>query len=274
MSESYTNQCYRKAPCLHGTPVTVSRADHWDYYDKTTRSFINLDCRLHQKHYTPSLLQIEEADKHQSGLSTETYETPDLQLADSNGIWFTRSEDPELYNWSPDSDEPKTCNLCDIVCDIRDMQEYLHDDGTCPFDDPAPSIIYHRIDDHDQPCRDYLHPLFLQDIKSINRRRARTAKAHIWKHLQEPRWRHALINSGQRMADVWRRNYKPVHVYFDSFQTIALYLKNLPPHMRQNRNLLQRIKENMEGSPSFKENLQKGDWEERLLKNIYRVVDR
>jgi len=218
-------------------------------------------------------LQIEEAEKYQAGLGTESFESPDLQLADTNGVWFTRSDDPEFFRWSPDSDEAKTCSICDVVCDIREMGEYMRDDGFCPYDDPGPESVYLKVEDNDRACQDFLHPLLLQDIKAINKRRARIAKANIWKYLQEPRWMNALINSGQRMIDVWKRNYKPVTFYFNSFESIVLYLKNMPVEMKRNKHLLRRIRENLELSPSYKVNLEKGEWEERMLRNVERMVN-
>ena len=270
--EIFTNQCYRSGPCLHGTPVEVSRGDRWDYYDKQSKSYVYLECRLMQKNYLPSLLQIEEAEKFQSGLSTETYETSDLQLHDSNGKWFTRSEDPELYRWPATVDEPKTCNICDLVCDIRDMKQYMREDGSCPYDDPAPQPIYSKVADYDRSCQDFLHPLLLQDLKAINKRRARAAKAHIWKYLKEPKWMHALINKGERMIDVWNRNYQPVTFYYNSIEAVWLYVKNLPAHMKNNSHLLRRIRENIEYSPSFRECMERGEWEKRMLDNIDKVV--
>jgi hypothetical protein len=263
---NYVNRCYRKGPCLHGSPVEVSREEYWDYYDRSSRSFIFLDCRLHQKHFGPSLLQIEEDEKYASGLSTETYETSDLQLADTNGIWFTRSDDPDLWEWPDDLE--KRCGDCDIVCDIRDVHEYMLDDGTCPFTDAVPYLKYSRVEDGDSSCKDFLHPLLLQDIAGINRRRRRTAKVHIWKYLREKKWRDALICKEDRMVDVWSRNYKPVQFYFRSFETIVLYLKNLPLEMKRNSGLLDRIRENVRGSPSYRECLERGEWEERMLEKI------
>lgn len=252
--------------------MQVSRGDAWDYYDRQSRSYIFLQCRLNQKHYSPSLLEIEEAEKFNSGLSTETFETPDLQLADTNGIWFTRSDDPESYRWSPELEEGKTCNICDVVCDIRDMSKYMREDGTCPYDDAAPELIYSKVQDDDKSCYDFLHPLLLQDIKTINHRRARTAKAKLWGYLKQKRWRDALINKGERIIDVWQRNYQPVRFYFNSFESIVLYLKNLPPHMKGNKNLLQRVRDNLELSPSYKENLEKGEWEERMLARVEEII--
>jgi hypothetical protein len=267
------NQCDRKGPCLHGDPVPVSRGEYWDYYDRQSRSYIYLRCRLNQKHYVPSLLEIEEAEKYSSGLSTESYETPDLQLADTNGVWFTRSDDPENYRWPTETEEGKSCSICDLVCDIREMYEYMQDDGTCPYNDAAPELTYSKIRDHDNPCSDFLHPLLLQDIKAINQRRARTAKAKLWQYLKQKHWRDALINKGERILDVWQRNYQPVRFYFNSFETIVLYLKNLPHNMKRNQGLLRRIKENLELSPSYKENLAKGEWERRMRENVERIVN-
>jgi hypothetical protein len=268
------NKCYRGGPCLFGEQVKVGKEAEWDYYDKASRSFIYLKCKLNQKYYTPNLLQIEEEDKYQSGLSTESYETPDLHLADQNGVWMTRSEDPECYEWPPE-DEPKTCPKCDLVCDIRDDKRYLNDDGSCPFSDATPYLRYWKIEDYDRPCQDFLHPLLLQDIDAINRRRRRAAKAKLWSYLKEPKWMHALINSGQRIIDVWRRHYQPVTFYYHSFDTIKLYIKNLPPEARKNRHLLKRIRQNIEKSPSFRQLLE--SWEEEskleeLDKYIGRVV--
>ena len=262
-----TNQCYRKGPCLHGTSIKVDRASQWDYYDKVTRSYIYLECRLHQKHYTPSLLQIEEAEKFQSGLSSETYETPDLQLADTNGVWFTR-EDPELYRWSADHDEPKTCNICDLVCDIRDDERYMLEDGSCPYPEPGPEPIYQKVYDEVRPCQDFLHPLLLQDLNAINKKRRRMAKAKLSGYLKQKKWRDALINKEERISDVWKRNYNPVTFYFNSFESVWLYVKNLPSDMKKNKLLVQRIRDNLELSPSFKECLERGDWEKRMLGKI------
>ena len=268
-----TNQCYRKGPCLHGTPVGVSRADKWDYFDKASRSYIYLECRLQQKHYTPSLLEIEEAEKYQSGLGTASFEHPDLQLHDTNGVWFTRSDDPELYRWPAQAEEGKTCNICDIVCETRDMEKYMLEDGGCPYNDVSPEPAYSKVQDYDRPCQDFLHPLLLQDIKAINQRRRRAAKAKLWGYLKQKKWRDALINKGDRIIDVWHRNYKPVTFYFSSFETIVLYIKNMPAEMRRNKGLLRRVRENLEYSPSFKENLGKGEWEERMLGRVERMVD-
>ena len=268
-----TNQCYRSGPCLHGSPVQVSRGDRWDYFDKATRSYIHLECRLNQKHYTPSLLEIEEAEKYQSGLGTASFEHPDLQLHDTNGVWFTRSDDPELYRWPVKAEEGKTCNICDIVCEIRDMEKYMLEDSGCPYNDVVPEPVYSKVADYDRPCQDFLHPLLLQDIKAINQRRRRTAKAKLWGYLKQKKWRDALIDKGDRITDVWRRNYKPVTFYFSSFETIVLYIKNMPAEMKRNKGLLRRVRENLEYSPSFKENLEKGEWERRMLENIDSAIE-
>jgi hypothetical protein len=253
------NQCYRGGPCLFGEPVAVDRGSFWDYYDRASRSYVFLRCRLNQKYYTPSLLQIEEADKYNSGLSTETYETPDLQLADQNGRWMTRSEDPDCYRW-PADDEPRACGKCELICEIREDARYLNEDGTCPFPDAPPEPAYWKVNDEDKPCQDFLHPLLLQDLDAINRRKRRAAKAKIWSYLKEPKWMHALINSGDRMIDVWRRNYQPVAFYYRSFDTIKLYVKNLPSEAKKNKHLLNRIRDNIRKSPSFQQLL--GSWEE------------
>ena len=270
----YTNQCYRNGPCLNGDPVPVSRGDAWDYYDRQSRSYIYLHCRLNQKHYTPSLLRIEEAEKYSSGLSTPTHEHPDLQLADTNGVWFTRSDDPEYFRWTPETEEGKECTLCELVCDIREMSEYMQKDGTCPYDDAAPELIYTKVRDNDEPCSDFLHPLLLQDIKAINRRRARTAKAKLWSYLKQKKWRDALIEKGERITDVWQRNYQPVTFYFNSFESIVLYLKNLPGHMKNNKGLLRRVRENLELSPSYRECLERGEWEKRMLGRVEEMVEK
>ena len=140
------------------------------------------------------------------------------------------------------------------------------DGGIVVFDDQG-------VDTLDKPCYDFLHPLLLQDIKAINRRRARTAKAKIGSYLKQKRWRDALIQKGDRIIDVWNRNYQPVTFYFNSFESIVLYLKNLPRHMKSNKGLVRRVRENLELSPSFKENLGKGEWEKRMLERVERMVE-
>ena len=269
-----TNQCYRKGPCLHGTPVQVSRDDKWDYYDKVSKSYILLECRLNQKYYTLSILETEEAEKYQSGMGTPTFEHRDLQLADTNGVWFTRSDDPEQYRWPAQAEEGKKCNICDIVCDIRDMGKYMLEDGSCPYNDVMPEPVYSKVEEYDRPCQDFLHPLLLQDIKAINQRRKRAAKSKLWGYLKEKKWRDALIDKGDRMIGVWHRNYKPVTFYFSSFESVWLYIKNLPPEMKRNKHLLKRIRENLEYSPSFKENLGKGEWEGRMLRRVEKSIEK
>jgi len=261
------NNCLRGgAPCLFGEPKKVPKEAYWDYYDKASKSFIYLDCKIHQKYWVPSLLQIEEAEKYQTPLGTESYETPDLQLADQNGRWMTRSEDPDCYRQMP-YEEAKNCSICDIVCDIRDDKRYLNPDGSCPYNDPAPEQLYWKINDYDRPCQDFLHPLLLQNIEAINRKRRIAAKNHIWKYLKEPHWMHTLINSGQRMIDVWKRNYKPVEFYYRSFETIVLYLKTIPEE-RRTPMFLQHIRKNLEYSPSFGELVRKSEYERGLLGKI------
>lgn len=266
MAETYMNRCYRSGSCLFGIEKEVDRAGYWDYYDTRRRKHIFLECRLHQKYYSPSVLEIEEADKFYSGLSTSTFEHPDLQLADQNGKWMTRSDDPECYHQQP-YEEAKTCNDCDIICEIRDRPEYLLEDGTCPYNDAPPSPIYWGIKDNDTRCGDFLHPLLLQDIDAINRKRRRMAKAKIWKHLQQPRWMHALINSGQTMKQVWERNYQPVTFYYRSFETILLYLKNLPREQKTS-SFLRLVRRNIESSPSYR-TLLKDEHERGLLQKIH-----
>ena len=245
----------------------------WDYYDRQSKSYIYLRCRLNQKHYTPSLLEIEEAEKFNSGLSTPTHEHSDLQLSDTNGIWFSRSDDPESYRWSEELEEGKTCSICELVCDVRDMTKYMREDETCPYDDAGPELVYTKVQDDDKPCYDFLHPLLLQDIRAINRRRARTAKVKLGSYLKQKRWRDALIQKGDRIIDVWNRNYQPVTFYFNSFESIVLYLKNLPRNMKSNKGLVRRVRENLDLSPSFKENLEKGEWERRMLARVERMVE-
>ena len=273
MPQIYRNQCYRNGPCLHGDAVEVSREKEWDYYDERARSHVYLECRLHQKFYSQTVHDAEEEEQYLSGMASPMREHGDLQLADSDGTWFTRSDDPESYLWPtwPDEEadsldeklrggEVRTCGLCDVICDIRDDERYLLEDGSCPFPDPEPQQDYWKVEDYDRPCQDFLHPLLLQDLQAINRRRARIAKAHIWRYLREPKWMHALVNSGQKMIDVWRRNYQPATFYFNSFESVWLYIKNLPPEVKENKHLLRRIRDNLELSSSFVENLAKGEW--------------
>jgi hypothetical protein len=260
----------------------VSKGEDYDYYDRESRSYVFLECRLHQKYYSQSILEAELEDQYVSGVSSSLREHRDLQLADSDGVWFTRSEDPECYLWPTYpgeedldekviADEPRTCNRCDLICDIRNDKRYLNEDGTCPYPDPSPVLKYWKVGDNDKPCEDFLHPLLLQDVKAMNRKRARIAKAKLWNYLKQKKWRDMLINKGERIIDVWKRNYQPVVFYFKSFETIWLYLKNLPPEMKKNKYLLKRIRQNLEYSPSYKECLERGEWERRMLGKIDRL---
>lgn len=264
--EEYVNRCNRGGPCLLADQVKVPKESYYDYYDTSLRAYIFLDCRIHQKFYSPSLLEIEEAEKFHAPTGNSTFETPDLQLSDQNGVWMTRSDDPECYVQQP-FEEDKNCSICDIVCDIRDRPEYLNPDGTCPYSDSVyPEALYWRIEDNDKPCGDFLHPIMLQDIDAINKRRRRGAKAKIWKYLQESHWMHTLINSGQRIIDVWERNYKPVTFYYRSFETVWLFLKTLPKE-RLTPMLVRRVRDNLEKSPSF-EQLIDSEYERGVLGKI------
>lgn len=274
MKEAYgipVNQCYRNGDCLFGERKTVPKEVYYDYYDTTTRSYIFLECKLNQKFYTQSLLEIESAEKYHTPTGNKTYETPDLQLADQNGKWMTRSDDPDCYKHTPYDFEDKNCNICDLVCDIRDDVRYLKEDGSCPYNEGStPEPIYWKIEDGDKPCSDFLHPMLLQNIESINRKRRKAAKAYIWKHLKNPDVMHKLINSGQRMIDVWKRNYKPVTFYYRSFEQILLYLKTVPRE-RKTEQFLQHVRKNLEYSPSFKQ-LLKDDVERRVLERLDKMV--
>ena len=90
--------------------------------------------------------------------------------------------------------------------------------------------------------------------------------------MKQKKWRDALIQKGEPISQVWLRNYRPAQIYYRSFETVYLYLKNLPPDMKSNKFLLQRIKTNVEQSPSYKQCLERGEWEERMLKNIEKVI--
>lgn len=273
MREAYgklVNRCYRGAPCLLGEETAVIKEAYWDYYDSGRRAYIFIECKINQKFYSQSLLQIEEAEKVQSGVASATYETPDLQLADQNGVWMTRSDDPECYPQAP-FEEPKDCSICDLVCDIRDDARYLKDDGTCPYPDAMPGPSYWKIQDGDRPCGDFLHPNLLLNIEATNRKRRKAAKAHIWKYLKDPHWMHTLINSGQRMKDVWERNYQPVTVYYRSFETILQYLKSVPKE-RRTPLFMKHIRKNLEYSPSFKP-LREKDYEQRLLRKLEGMIE-
>jgi hypothetical protein len=266
----YVNKCYRNGPCLFGDPLKVSRDGHWDYYDRSSRSYIYLRCRINQKYWTPSLLQIEEDEKFASGMGSATFETADLQLADQNGRWMTRSDDPECYSQMP-FEEPKACSICDIVCDIRDDERYLLEDGSCPFDDPPPQLHYWKVNDADLPCQDFLHPLLLQDVDAMNRKRRRMAKSKLWGYLKQKKWRDALIDKGESILDVWGRNYQQVNFYYRSFETIILYLKSLPSE-RKTSMFLRYLHRNLETSPSFKA-LVRDEREKRLLEKIGGLVE-
>ena len=221
MPQIYKNHCFRNGPCLHGTPVEVSREQDWDYYDKSSKSYIFLDCRLKQKYYSQSVLEGEVEGQYLSGLSSTQREHGDLQLADTDGVWFTRSEDSESYLWPSFpgeddgdledivEDEPRSCGSCDIVCDIRNDKRYLNEDGSCPYPDPSPSLKYWKVEDNDRQCQDFLHPLLLQDIPAINARKRRATKSKLWGYLKQKKWRDIRISKGERIIDVWNRNYHP-----------------------------------------------------------------
>ena len=272
MPDIYKNRCYRNAPCLFGIPKKVKRNEEWDYYDRSKRTYVSLECRIHNKYYLPSIVETENQKNYESGISTETREHPDLQLADSNGIWWTNSNDPEMYHYDYFKDSiEKQCSDCDTICEIRNWEKYLNKDGTCPYPDPSPQPIYKKVK-YDEPCDSFLHPLLLQDIDAINRKRRRMAKTHIWKYLKQPKWMHALINSEQTMMQVWRRNYRPAQVYFSSFEMIKLYLKTMPEHMKQSKRLVQRIQENIKKSPSARKLVQESWYEEDLRDEVERCI--
>lgn len=222
----YINKCHRvSGPCLFADQQMVPKEAYWDYYDSTLRAFVYLDCRIHQKYAVPSLLQIEDADKFASGIATASYETPDLQLADYNGRWMTRSDDPESYPHRP-WDEAKHCGICDMVCDIRDDKRYLNSDGTCPYPDNAPGPLYWRVGEQTvKPCGDYLSPVMLLNLDAVNRKRRRKAKAFLWGYLKEKKWLDAHIQSERRMIDVWEKHYQPLQFYLPSMETLWLFVQ-------------------------------------------------
>lgn len=249
---------------------TVPKEAYWDYYDTTQKAYIRLDCKIHQKYATPTLLQIEEAEKFHTPTGSASYETPDLQLADYNGRWMTRSDDPESYAHKP-WDEPKNCSICDIVCEIRNDEKYLNEDGTCPYPDTAPEPTYWRVDEQRiKPCGDYLSPVMLLNLEAVNRKRRRKAKAFLWGYLKEKKWRDTHINSGRRMIDVWEKHYKPLVFYFRSFETIFLYLKTLPNNAKTNQ-FIKHLKKNLSTSPSFLE-LSKKETEIQNWKKLEKIL--
>ena len=223
---------------MFGDQVRAKREQNWDYYDPSQKSYIYLDCRIHNKLYLPSQVEIENEASYLSGLPLPAREYPDLQLWDSDGVWFTNSDNPDNYLFDPEYEEPMQCDRCDIICDLRDDETYLNEDNTCPFPDPEPALDYWKVQDYDQSCRHFLHPLLLQDIDAINRRRRRTAKRKLWGYLKQKKWRDLLISKRERIIDVWRRNYQPATFYFNSFDTIKLYLKTAPPELRRSRMFL------------------------------------
>ena len=269
----HVNHCYRGAPCLFAKPVTVNKADNYDYYDTRSRRYVHLACGIHQKYWTDSLLVMENAEKFYSPVGQKTYETPDLQLADSNGRWFTNSSDPEYYHWDPRYDEPMKCELCDLVCDIRDDERYLEEDGACPFPDPAPTPKYTQVQDYDRPCRDFLHPLMLENIDAINRKRRIAAFNHLKQYLGDIKWINALINTGQTITEVWERHYKPVTFYYSSFDAILKYVRSRPEEQQENRVWLKHVWGNAKKSPSYRELRQWGGyWEDELHDTLETIV--
>ena len=244
------NRCYRGAPCLSGTGKIVSKEAYFDFYDRGSRRYVFLECRLHQKFLMVSDLERDREEKHFFPTGTQSSEYSDLQLADQNGVWMSRSEDEACYQHTP-FEEPKTCSDCDIsICDIRDWEEYL-DNGTCPFPDPPPAQTYWRIGDGDRPCRDFLHPNLLLDLEAVNRKRRKMAYNKLRKYLSQPYWLHRTINSGQRILDIWQRNYRPAEAFYRSFETLILYLKNTPER-RKTPAFLGLLRKNIQHSPSHK----------------------
>ena len=51
------------------------------------------------------------------------------------------------------------------------------------------------------------------------------------------------------------------------------HFQSLPLEIKSNQGLLTKIRKNLEYSPSFKENLEKGEWERRMLGRVERMVD-
>ncbi len=272
MERTYKNRCYRSGPCLFADQRRVTRADDWDYYDRRRKAYIQLDCRIHNKYYSPSPPELEEEQNWFSGMATETREYPDLQLHDSDGVWFTRSDDPECYYYDYEIEStPKTCTDCETICDIRNWDKYLNPDGTCPYPDPPPQPIYWKIE-YDRTCNYFLHPLLLQDIDVINRKRRKMAKARIWKYLKEPRWMHRLISKEKPIMQAWMRNYEPAKFYFNSFESILLYVrKAAPAKIRRDKRTLQLIRSNLEKSPSFSDLLD-DPYEEYLLERLDETI--
>ncbi len=83
---------------------------------------------------------------------------------------------------------------------------------------------------------------------------------------------HTLINSGEPILQAWRRNYKPVRFYFNSFETILLYVRNAAPTpIKRSKRALKHIRKNLEKSPSFDQLL--GDpYEEHLLGRLEEFI--
>ena len=269
----HVNQCYKGAPCLFARPIPVKREDNWDYYDSRSRRYIYLDCSIHQKFWTDSPLKIENTEKWHTPTGRESFETPDLQLADTNGSWFTNSDDPERYSWNPEYDEPMTCGRCETVCDVRDDERYLETDGACPFPDPAPVQKYSGVRDYDSRCGDFLHPLVLENLDAINRKRRKVAYNHISGYLKQPRWIHALINSGQTIREVWGRHYQPATFYYSSFDTILKYIRSRPEKLRKNRQWLRHVWSNSKKSPSYRELRKFGSYlEDEIHDTLEKVV--
>lgn len=148
----------------------------------------------------------------------------------------------------------------------------MNEDGTCPYPDATePQPIYRKVQDEDQACQDYLHPLLFQDLSAINRKRRRLTKAKLWGYLKQKKWRDLRISKGERIVDIWKRNYKESNVYYSSFASIVLFLKNMPNHMQRNQQLLRRVLQNVQRSPSYKQCTERGQWEESMLEKIERI---
>ena len=266
----YINKCYRKSgPCLFGEEKRASKESYFDYYDTSQKAYIRLDCKIHQKYQTPTLLEIEEAEKFHSPTGNSTYETPDLQLADYNGKWMTRSDDPEVYPHKLYEFETKNCSICDIVCDIRDEEKYLNEDGSCPFpSDTMPDPIYWKVaDQKTTACKDYLSPVMLLNLDSVNRKRRRKTYNFLKGYLQEKKWLDLHIQSQRKIVDVWEKHYQPLQFYLPSMEALWLYVKNVPKRKRTEQ-FVSHIVHNVENWCVNFEELLKKEWERKMWEKV------
>jgi hypothetical protein len=186
---------------------------------------------------------------------------------------MTRSDDPDCYPHKPFDFEKKNCSICDLVCNVRDDERYLNEDGSCPYPDSVSEPVYWLVADQKvSSCKEYLSPTMLLDLDAVNRKRRRKTKAFLWGYLKEKKWLDLQINSGRRMIDVWEKHYKPLQFYLPSVETLWLYVKNVPRKQRS-KQFVSHIVSNVEKYCVNLDELLLNEWEQKMWGKIERLTD-